>query len=224
MLPNCLDDIINDLDLSGNNKVIIKCRYNELYNNYSNLSKWYGFYFNYGRMFISFGSISIPALLSIDYLSDKNTLFWITWGISLAVSIINAYIALLKIDKKYYSTNATLEQLNSELWQFVGLCGKYSGFYTKEVPNHSNQFKYFLNNIEKLQMRYIEEQYVKVSDESHLNKNEMTSTFVPPSIYKNQLQQGNQISPSRLPQKSQINTNENTIHESDFTNIVLPQT
>ena len=91
-----------------------------------------------------------------------------------------------KIDKKYYSTSATLEQLDSELWQFVSLCGKYSGFYTNESPNHKNQFKYFLNNIEKLQMRYIEEQYVKVSDESHMNKNNEI-TFVPPSIYKNQL-------------------------------------
>jgi hypothetical protein len=35
-------------------------------------------------------------------------------------------------------------------------------------------------------MRYIEEQFVKVSDESHVNKNNEV-TFVPPSIYKNQL-------------------------------------
>jgi hypothetical protein len=137
-------------------------------------------------MFISFGSISVPALLSIEYMNNAYTIFWVTWSISLLVSIINSYLALLKIDKKYYSTSATLEQLDSELWQFVSLCGKYSGFYTSESANHKNQFKYFLNNIEKLQMRYIEEQFVKVSDESHVNKNNET-TFIPPSIYKNQI-------------------------------------
>jgi hypothetical protein len=183
---NCLEEIVANLELTENEKYIIVCRFKDLHTRYKFLSNWYGLYFNYGRMFISFGSISVPALLSIEYMNNMLIIFWITWSISLLVSIINAYLALLKIDKKYYSTSATLEQLDSELWQFVSLCGKYSGFYTNESPNHKNQFKYFLNNIEKLQMRYIEEQFVKVSDESHVNKNNET-TFVPPSIYKNQL-------------------------------------
>lgn len=183
---NCLEEIVSNLELTENEKYIIVCRFKDLHNRYKFLSNWYGLYFNYGRMFISFGSISVPALLSIEYMNERIIIFWITWSISLLVSIINAYLALLKIDKKYYSTSATLEQLDSELWQFVSLCGKYSGFYTNESPSHKNQFKYFLNNIEKLQMRYIEEQYVKVSDESHVNKTNET-TFIPPSIYKNQL-------------------------------------
>jgi hypothetical protein len=203
---NCLKDIIQTLDLTENEKFIINCRYNELYDRYNKLSKWYGIYFNYGRMFITFGSISISSLLSINHIDNQYTLFWLTWTISLLVSIINAYIALLKIDKKYYSSNATLEQLNSEVWQYVSLCGKYSGFYTRESPNHSNQFKFFLNNIEKLQMRYIEEQYVKVSDESHVNKNNNTeSTVVPPSIYKNQLvETTNIIIPSTRESKENV--------------------
>jgi hypothetical protein len=183
---NCLEEIVASLDLNENEKYIVVCRFKDLHNRYKFFSNWYGIYFNYGRMFISFGSISVPALLSIDYMNNRVIIFWITWSVSLLVSIINAYLALLKIDKKYYSTSATLEQLDSELWQFVSLCGKYSGFYTSESPTHKNQFKYFLNNIEKLQMRYIEEQFVKVSDESHVNKNNEV-TFVPPSIYKNQL-------------------------------------
>lgn len=178
-----INDIIKKLDLSSNEIHIIECRYNELYATYKRLSKNYGIYFNYGRMFISIGSISIPALLSIDYMYDKFTLFWITWGISLLVSIINAYIALFKIDKKYYASNATLEQLNSEIWQFISLCGKYSGFYTQSIATHTNQFKFFLNNIEKLQMRYVEEQFVKVSDDT----NTKSATFIPPSNYKNEL-------------------------------------
>jgi len=183
---NCLEEIVTRLELTENEKYIIICRFKHLHTRYTCLSNWYRVYFNYGRMFISFGSISVPALLSIEYMNNAYTIFWVTWSISLLVSIINSYLALLKIDKKYYSTSATLEQLDSELWQFVSLCGKYSGFYTSESANHKNQFKYFLNNIEKLQMRYIEEQFVKVSDESHVNKNNET-TFIPPSIYKNQI-------------------------------------
>ena len=86
-----------------------------------------------------------------------------------------------------------MEQLNSEIWQYISLCGKYSGFYTQNVATHTNQFKFFLNNIEKLQMRYIEEQYVKVSDDTH-SKN---ATFVPPSNYKNELVRDPLTSPNQ---------------------------
>ena len=92
---NCLEEIVGNLELNENEKYIIICRFKDLHNRYKFFSNWYGLYFNYGRMFISFGSISVPALLSIDYMNNRDLIFWITWSISLLVSIINAYLALL---------------------------------------------------------------------------------------------------------------------------------
>ena len=75
----------------------------------------------------------------------------------------------------------------SEFWQYTSLCGRYSGFYTHNEPTHKNQFIYFMNNIEKIQMRSIEETYIKVSDNSK-DKKESGLTTVPPSINKDILE------------------------------------
>jgi len=178
---------IEELDLSSEKKKIISSRFLNLFYKYKNESKKYEHIYNFTRIVITFGSISIPSLLIIENIVDKNISFWIVWSISLIVSILNAYVSIFKIDKNYYSITALYEQMNSEFWQYTSLCGRYSGFYTHNQPSHMNQFIYFMNNIEKIQMRSIEETYIKVSDNSK-DKKETNITTIPPSINKELLE------------------------------------
>lgn len=174
---------IQELELNPNQKLMLRSRFLLLHNKYKYESKRYQYLYNFTRVVITFGSISIPSLLSIEAFVDKSISFWFVWSISLIVSILNAYVSLFKIDKSYYSYTALFEQMCSEFWQYNSLCGRYSGFYTQCEPNHKNQFIYFMNNIEKIQMRSIEETYIKVSDNSK-EKRETGITTVPPSINK----------------------------------------
>jgi hypothetical protein len=178
---------IEQLDIDIDKKLIIRSRFLKLFYKYKYESNKYMYLFNTSRLIITLGSISIPSLLSIETILDKSTSFWFVWSISLIVSILNAYVSLFKIDKNYYSLTALYEQMNSEFWQYNSLCGRYSGFYTHNEPNHNNQFIYFMNNIEKIQMRSIEETYIKVSDNSK-DKKETGLTTVPPSINKDILE------------------------------------
>jgi hypothetical protein len=95
-------------------------------------------------------------------------MYWVVWILSLTVTISNAVIAILKVDKKYYTLNTTYQQLLSEGWQYIELSGKYSGFYTPNiVSTHSNQFIYFCNVLEKIRMRHVQDEYYKVDDHPH---------------------------------------------------------
>lgn len=134
--------------------------------------------FHGARTIITVGSLIVPALLSIQYTDgvigtnsgDSSTqsmrIYWITWFISLLVTISNGLLTLFKLDKRYYFLHTTLEQLISEGWQYIQLTGRYSGFYleTNVKPTHENQYIYFCHAVEKIRMRQVEEEYYKLSE------------------------------------------------------------
>lgn len=134
---------------------------------------YFSVWFFTGRTVITVGSLIVPALLSIQYSTTvpdnmqhlPNIIYWITWFASLLVTTFNGILTLFKIDKKYYFLHTTLEQLNSEAWQYIHLSGKYSGYYIKgDIATHANQYVYFCHNLEKIKLKQIEEEYYKWLD------------------------------------------------------------
>jgi len=88
---------------------------------------------------ITFGSILVPPLLTID-----ENYFWPIFSISLIVTSSNAIIKLFHLDKFYITRNIRLNQFKSE-----GI------FFLTKVPPYDNMsdqenFKLFVKNIEKL--------------------------------------------------------------------------
>ena len=122
--------------------------------------------FHTSRVIITVGSLIVPALLSIQGATVVNTqIYWITWVISLMVTICNALMALFKFDKRYYYLHTVLEKLITEGWQYIELTGRYSGYHTPGLkPTHDNQFIFFCHAIEKTRMKQVEEEYYKLSD------------------------------------------------------------
>ena len=155
-------------------KTILIQRYIPLLNEYENRSIYFATVFHTSRFIITVGSLIVPALLSIQYSTPGQTsgasdfsyqIYWVTWVISLLVTISNGILTLFKIDKKYYLLHTNLEHLRSEGWQFLGLSGRYSGFYTpNQSPSHSNQFLFFCHTVEKIKMKQVEEEYFKISE------------------------------------------------------------
>jgi hypothetical protein len=136
---------------------------------------FFAYEFHIGRTIITVGSLFVSSLLSIQYINTggsvdaaKTTppvIFWITWLLSLLVTICNGILTLFKVDKKYYFLHTTHEQLKSQVWQYLHLTGKYGGHYTKgHIPTHANQYIYFCHNMEKIKLKQVEEEYYKLVD------------------------------------------------------------
>jgi len=148
--------------------------------------------FHSSRIIITIGSLIVPALLSIQGPSNTDiSVYWITWVVSLLVTICNALVTLFKFDKRYYYLHTVLEQFISEGWQYIELTGKYSGFNTpKMIPTHDNQFVYFCHAIEKIRMKQVEEEYYKIHDSQAQNtpvQDISKASFIPPTPQQHDL-------------------------------------
>lgn len=173
---NLGESTIASLTLHDNRKQIIRERYIAVLANYQRRACRYGRSFHWARITVAVGSLLVPALLSIQYIpgaggsgaasgatANAIVLYWVTWVISLLVTIANGVSTLMKVDKKYYFLNTIAEQLRSEGWQYVSLTGRYAGSETTRT--HEYQFIYFCHMVEKIKMHQVEEEYFKLTDE-----------------------------------------------------------
>jgi hypothetical protein len=193
--------LLDNLEISDIQKEILRIRYLSILENFQRRSRNYSYIFFSGHFIITVGSLFVPALLSIQN-SDKNftftgnsisvEIYWVTFVISLLVTIFNGVLTLFKIDKKYYFLNTTLERLRSEGWQYLSLTGRYDGrLLNNEKPNHINQFVFFTHYIEKIKMKQVEEEYYKAEEKigqvsinnSNINNQHTTGNeLFPPSL------------------------------------------
>lgn len=166
------------IELTNNQKLIIKHRFTSLLEEYGDRSLRYSISFHILRITITIGSLIVPAILSVQFTGSQTSasIYWIVWFLSLLVTISNALLTLLKVDKKYYVLNTVFHHIVSEGWLFIELSGKYSGFKTPgEIPNHKNQFVYFCHSLEKIRMKQVQDEYFKLT-EIHNNNNNNSNT------------------------------------------------
>jgi len=144
---------------------IIEIRYLNLISDYKFRLYYIDILYHFSRGFISIGSVIIPALLSIQSPSSNNPviLYWVTWGISICVTIFHNILTLFRFDKKYFGIHSTLEKLESEGWHYLELSGRYAHNHQNNIHStHQNQFKHFTNTIEKIKMHQNLEEYNSV--------------------------------------------------------------
>jgi hypothetical protein len=205
------------LDISSEHKLILKHRFTSLLEEYGDRSLRYSFTFHGLRAVITIGSLIVPAILSIQFTATQSSheVYWIVWFLSLFVTISNALMTLLKVDKKYYTLNTVFHHIVSEGWLYIELTGKYSGFKTPgQTPTHTNQFIYFCHSIEKIRMKQVEDEYFKLSELNNQgNHQNTTEQLIPPTPLK-----GIQFSPA-----ANINSQE-LINESEDNTTVLFKT
>ena len=146
----------------------LKNRYITLTEDFSGRATFFAIIFHGGRTIVTIGSLIVPALLSIQNTnnispSEAMDFYWATWIISLLVTMCNAILTLFKIDKKYYFLHSVLEHLQSEMWQYIYLTGKYEEHTI--TSTHQNQYIHFCTVMEKLKIKQIHEEYYMVSDD-----------------------------------------------------------
>ena len=159
--------VIDKLDLTPIQKEIIKERYINLVEETHLRARRISAIYHVSHLIVTVGSLIVPALMSIQYMTTENQIYWITWVLSLLVTTSNGLLTLFKIDKKYLYLHTNTERLTTEGWQYTQLSGRYSGFHTPgKLPTHSNQFIFFCHTIEKIRMREIEDEYNRIQDPS----------------------------------------------------------
>jgi hypothetical protein len=148
----------------------VRRRYIHMLHEYRNRALCYSLLYHVGHLIITVGSLVVPALLSVQYTDSveqyQTQIYWLTWTLSLFVSMFNGVIVLFKVDKKYHSLHTTLERLRSEGWQYLELTGRYTGnlLHNSEEPTHKNQYRFFCHYVEKIKLAQIEEEYYKYED------------------------------------------------------------
>ncbi len=158
-----MDQMFDDLtELTIQQRETIKSRYRFLMTEYRRRCLIYSLLFYTLRITMTVGSLVVPALLSLKSGPDNNdTLYWITWAISLAVTTSNGLTTLFKLDKRFFLLQAIAEKLRSETWQFLALSGRYSGHFGNIKPSHKNQYVLYCYSLEKIRMNHVDEEFVR---------------------------------------------------------------
>ena len=172
--------IIENAELDDYKKAILIRRFVKQVVYYERKCDTYRYYYNLFRTSVTIGSILLPALLSIQNISltsDKNkdqkfqnVVYWLTWGISLGVTVCNGIIQLYSLDKLYYSSSMLTEKLKSEGWKFFQLSGRYIFFTT-----HDEAFIPFCDEIEKLKMEQVTHEYSELLQDNSKDNETITS-------------------------------------------------
>ena len=168
-------------DLTATQRRAIKERYSFLMSDYRSRCRKYTFLFYTLKLTMTVGSLAVPALLTIQNNSNGTAMYWVTWGISLAVTTANGITTLFKLDKRFFVLHATMERLRTETWQFIELSGRYSGHHGHVKPSHKNQYVYYCSQIEKIHMKQIDEEFIKNADmdQSHQSSTNTAATGTP---------------------------------------------
>ena len=163
-----MDDIFDELkDLTILQRHTLKNRYRFLMKEYKRRCILYSALFYSFRILMTVGSLTVPAMLSIQQSSGSNDVYWLTWSMSLAVTTANGIMTLFRLDKQFFTLHATAERLRSETWQYVQLSGRYSGHHGHHDPTHANQFVFYCSQLEKINLKRVNDEYVKSNEEQH---------------------------------------------------------
>ncbi len=148
--------MINFLNISPRQKSLILDRYVSLVEQYGVTKRRFTRAYGSMRFFTTLFGIVTPALVSIQPFfgneATSNPMYWSVFVTSLAAALLNGYISLYKVDKKFASSTRAYLQLESEGWQYFSLVGKYGEIdpMTGIIPTHANRFTMFMQTVEKI--------------------------------------------------------------------------
>jgi hypothetical protein len=168
--------MINFLNISPRQKSLILDRYVSLVEQYAVTKRRFTRAYGSMRFFTTLFGIVTPALVSIQPFfgqeATSNPMYWSVFLTSLLAALLNGYISLYKVDKKFTSSTRAYLQLESEGWQYFSLVGKYGEVdpMTNILPTHANRFTVFMQTIEK-----IRKGEVRINYSNHLHDSSTSS-------------------------------------------------
>jgi hypothetical protein len=124
-------EIIKQMNINTFKKRIIIARFINLIKKINKQVCTVSYTYQILKFFQQTGSILLPSVLSIQGISGASptftsTMYWGTWGLSLAIGLLTNWIHLFKLDKKFILYSSVKSKLEQEFWLFISLTGRYN--------------------------------------------------------------------------------------------------
>lgn len=164
--------IYNHTLLPDKDKELILFRYINLMTKVSKKYKYYSNHYTFAHLFTSISSLIVTSLISINNMNNNEVsqsamLWWMSWGLSLSISLVNLLSSFFKWERKYMLLFKIYTRLEQEIWMFIELIGPYS--QSPVLPNsHQQQLSNFLIRLEGFYKR-LNENLVSIEDNESKN-------------------------------------------------------
>ena len=165
-IKRIIDIIYKNIDLEDNDKEILLIRYINIIKKIENKYKKNENYYTMSTLFTGIASILVTGFISINTLNSlknninelSNSLWWVTWSLSLSISLINMISSFYKWDRKYLLMFKIFYKLEQEIWMYIESVGPYRKKKNLEdnKKNHKININLFYYRIESI--------YKKVND------------------------------------------------------------
>jgi hypothetical protein len=157
-LKNVKTWIDENTDLNIAEKELLFLRYTEILHKFEKQYKSNSKYYIYSTIFTNITSLLVTGIISLqdaycveDVSDPASALWWLSWLLSLSVSIITTISAFYKWDRKYILLFTLYTKLEQELWMFIEQVGHYR--CENELTKHSDHLNYFFARIEIMNRR-----------------------------------------------------------------------
>ena len=137
------------VSLSSEQKAIIKARYIGLVRE-AESSHWRASLAHhiFGNSIMIAGVVLAALIPVAEFIGDggssaRAVIFWINWALALGIAIVNGFMRLFNVSKKYVLGMTSLEKMRAEGWMFLEEIGRYS-------KRPDDNFRLFCSRIEKI--------------------------------------------------------------------------
>lgn len=172
-----VQDIIDGIQAGESEKLQLWEYYVKMVEQYDEEARRAGWWLTHLQFLRTTFNIVLPAILALQNLGSLSfVIMWLTWGLSLVVSLSTGYIDLFRLQSRYEMLKRSAEYLKIEGWQFFGLIGRYSSY--KNNPNqHQAALHLFLYRIAKIKKRILDMEFPPKNDsqDSSYNTHEAPS-------------------------------------------------
>lgn len=135
IIKNPIELLLNKEFPDEKTKQYVVARITYLYSTIKHKKTLYSIFYKSTTMFIMIASIIITTILSLNR-NDNNTFFWITFLLSLCVSIIGSISNFFRWDRKFFLSFSILNKLENEIWTFIENIGNYNDNNNPEESIH----------------------------------------------------------------------------------------
>ncbi len=108
-------------------------------------------YYTLVSIVVVVGILISSMIILNEMVVDSQVLFWIVWGLSIAVALANKLLFAFNVTKKYILNGIVLGKLYSEAWTFLAGSGRYG-----KHMDLDKRFEVFCDRIEKIKLKSIE--------------------------------------------------------------------
>lgn len=157
-----VQDIIDGIEAGEAEKLQLWEYYVKMVEDYEAQARRAGWWLVHLQMLRTTFNIVLPAILALQNLGSLSVvIMWLTWGLSLAVSLATGYIDLFKLQQRFEMLTRASEYLKLEGWQFFGLIGRYGKF-----DSHHHALNLFLFRVAKIRKRIIDMEFPPIQRSS----------------------------------------------------------